>query len=100
MMMQHRPAVTHAVAVWELGRNRMAFAVEADAGETKTFALGKDDSNPAGGSKRIGHQSFTAGFVDRRAIAVGNDDTKTSGAGGNSDCEACRSTADYENICV
>lgn len=98
MMMQQRPAETDAVAVREPGRDRMSFAVEADAGETKTFALGKDDSNPAGGSQRIGHESFTAGFVDRGAIAVGNDDAKTSGAGSNSDGEACRSTADYENV--
>jgi hypothetical protein len=98
--MKQRPAETHAVSVWKPGRDRMAFAVEADAGETEAFLRGQVDSDSLGSGDGVGHESFTTGFVDGRAIAVGDDDTKTSGAGGNRDCEACRPSADDENVCV
>ena len=37
MSMKQRPPEAHAVAVWELGRDGMAFAVEADAAETRSL---------------------------------------------------------------
>ena len=98
--MQQRPSETDAVAVRELAATECPSPWKRMPGKHEALSLGQDDPDSIGSGDGVGHESFTAGFVDGRAIAVGNHDAKASGAGGNGELRDLRSTADYENICV
>jgi hypothetical protein len=74
--------------------------MESNAAKPAAARFGQMNSNFCCRGNGIGHQPLTAGFVDRRPVAVGYPDAKASRARGKGSRDSGGSAANYENVSI
>jgi len=72
--------------------------VETNPLEPVSHRFGDLQSELCGQQPRIRHQTFSAGFIDRRAFAIGDHDAQAPPAGRDGRRKPRRTAAYYEYI--
>jgi hypothetical protein len=96
--MQNRAADTQGKTSWKGGFNRDTGSEEAYAAEWMRRTPVDGDAQFAESSETIGHEAFTARFVDGRAGTVGQSYVEPLAARCDSGSQTGRPTADYKYI--
>jgi hypothetical protein len=97
-VVQLRAAQTQAMALREAGFHTMFVVREPDALEGMTACRRDIDPERAGGGEPIGHDAFSAGFVDRWYRTIGERDVKAATAGGDGSGKPSRAASDHKEI--
>jgi hypothetical protein len=95
---QDSPPHADGVPVRKRGRYRVPAVNEPDASKRESFRRTQLNSERAQRCPAIRHQSFTASFVDRRAVAVSDNDVQSFPARGDCCGQPTGPAANYENV--
>ena len=84
--------------MWKVGGNGVPFPKETNAPKAEARLIREMDPKTGSRGERVGHESFTAGFVDRGAAAVGEDNAMSPISRGDGGRDSCRPASDYEYV--